>query len=97
MYGKLKQKEYKKNKGEGGGERNAPQERLKPNVLFFLPKRSFLILYDARHLPPQILTITYCQREDTSLDGLEIAVSSSLLVVSSFIFTGTSVYRVQNR
>lgn len=57
MYGKLKQKEYKKNKGEGGGERNAPQERLKPNVLFFLPRRSFLILYDASIYPLKYLLL----------------------------------------
>lgn len=37
------------------------------------------------------------QRKHTLLDDLEIAVSSSLLVVSSFIFTAISVCKEQDK
>ena len=42
---------------------------------------------------PEASTVIHCQGGNTSLDGLEIDMSTSSFVVSSFIFTGTSVCR----
>jgi len=67
------------------------------NITLTVSNRSgFITLYDTS-IFPQAPAIIHCQRKHTLLDDLEIAVSSSLLVVSSFIFTGISVCKEQDK